>query len=484
MFLIVAFCIEVHTMASLVVSRLTDSVSTRWVVLAIVLLADIIDLLDASITNIAAPSIAASLGGGPALVQWLGASYLLSMGALLVPGGRLGDKFGRRRLFLTGIAGFTLASIACGLSLSPVQIIVARLIQGAFGALLIPQGFGMLGAVFPREDLGKAFSAFGPVMGLSAVGGPILAGALIHANVLGLGWRAAFLINIVIGGVALLSALMFLPSDRGDRAVHIDLRGAALLGASVLAVLFSLIEGSASGWPPLTLAIGVAGVALFAVFWRQQQVTDEPLLQPSLFRNRGFTSGLAVGIAFFAALSGLMLVISLFAQYGLAYSPLDAALTTAPVAIGISVAAVIASRFITEHGRAVVYAGLLLTIAGALALAVTLSAPGAATGPWRLALPLLIVGLGAGAAFGAVFTVALGDIAASEAGSASGSLSAVQQLAAAAGAAAVTTVYFQRIPVAGQTGATATSLLVVVATLMATLVLVRRMPLHGQADGH
>jgi EmrB/QacA subfamily drug resistance transporter len=468
-------------MSSMAAARLTASAWTRWIVLAVVLLADIIDLLDATITNIAAPSIAASLGGGPALVQWLGASYLLSMGALLVPGGRLGDKFGRRRLFLIGIVGFTLASIACGLALSPVQIIAARLIQGAFGALLIPQGFGILGAVFPQEDLGKAFSAFGPVMGLSAVGGPILAGALIHANVLGLGWRTAFLINIVIGGVALLSAWMLLPSDHGDRTVHIDLRGAALLGASVLAALFSLIEGSASGWPPLTLAIGVVGVALFAVFWRQQQMTDEPLLQPSLFRNRGFTSGLVVGIAFFAALSGLMLVISLFVQYGLAYSPFETALTTAPVAVGISIAAVIASRFIAARGRTVIYIGMLLTIAGTLALLTTLSVLGVVAGPWPLALPLLIVGFGAGAAFGAIFTVALGDTDASEAGSASGSLSAVQQLAAAAGAAAVTTVYFQRIPFAGQTGAATASLIVVVATLMATLALVRRMPLHAQA---
>jgi MFS family permease len=321
-------------------------------------------------------------------------------------------------------------------------------------------------------------------MGLSAVGGPILAGALIHANVLGLGWRAAFLINIIIGGLAFLLAWFLLPDDQGDRALRIDLRGAILLGASVLAVLFSLIEGSANGWPPITLGIAVVGMTLFAVFWRQQQTTDEPLLQPSLFRNRGFTSGLVVGIAFFAALAGLMLVISLFVQYGLAFSPLEAALTTAPVAIGISIAAVIAARFIAMHGRAVVYVDMLLTILGTIALAATLSVPGVVTSPWSLALPLLIVGLGAGAAFGAIFTVALGDIDASEAGSASGSLSAVQQLAAAAGTAAITTVYFQRIASAGQTGAATVSLLVVVGALIAALAFVRRMPLHGHAEGH
>lgn len=464
--------------------RATDAAAARWIILAVILLADIIDLLDASITNIAAPSIAANLGGGPALVQWLGASYLLSMGALLVLGGRLGDKFGRRRLFLIGMSGFTLASVACGLALGPAQMIVARLFQGAFGALLIPQGFGVIGAVFPREQLGKAFSAFGPVMGLSAVGGPILAGALIHADIFNLGWRVAFLINIIIGAIALAAAWTFLPADQGDRSVRIDLPGVVLLGASVLAVLFSLIEGSASGWPPPTLAIGAIGVVLFVVFWRQQRTTEAPLLQPSLFRNRGFTSGLVVGIAFFAALAGLMLVIALFVQYGLAYSPLDTALTTAPVALGIAIAAVVAARFIAAHGRTVIYIGMLLTIAGTLALLGRFAVPELAAVGWSLLPPLLIIGLGAGTAFGAVFTVALGDIDPAEAGSASGSLSAVQQLAAAAGTAAVTTVYFLRVPAAGQSSAAMASLVMVVGMLLFAIALVGRMPRHGQAEGH
>ena len=167
--------------------------------LAIVLIADIMDLLDSTITTIAAPVISARLHGGPELIKWLGASYALSLGVLLVTGGRLGDRYGRRRIFLIGIAGFTAASLAAGCAWDPASIIVARLVQGAFGALLIPQGFGILGAVFPREQIGKAFSAFGPILGLSAVGGPLLAGVLIDANLFGLGWRPMFLINIVLG---------------------------------------------------------------------------------------------------------------------------------------------------------------------------------------------------------------------------------------------------------------------------------------------
>jgi EmrB/QacA subfamily drug resistance transporter len=463
------------------VARAADAAHTRWIILAVILLADIVDLLDATITNIAAPTIAAGLGGGPSLVQWLGASYALSMGVLLVLGGRLGDKFGRRRLFLVGFAGFVLASVACGLATSPTSIIIARLAQGGFGALLIPQGFGILGAVFPREQLGQAFSAFGPVMGLAAVGGPILAGALIDADIAGLGWRAAFLINLVIGSVAFVAAWAVLPHDQGERGVRIDLMGVVLLGGATLAVLFSLIEGASMGWSAIDLAIGAVGLVLFALFWRSQQTARNPLLQPSLFRNRGFTAGLVIGIAYFAGITGLMLVIGLFVQYGLGYTPFGAALTLAPVAVGIAVSSLVASRFIARFGRALVFIGMLATLAGIAGLFVLLLSPDVAS---RVGiLPLFVVGLGAGAAFGAIFTVALGDIATDEAGSASGSLSAIQQLATAAGTAAVTTVYFHTVPQGGPIAGARASLLLVAATIALACGLIWLMPRHTQENG-
>jgi len=228
--------------------------AAAWLVLGIVLVADIMDLLDSTITTIAAPTISSSLHGGPGLIKWLGASYALALGVLLVTGGRLGDKYGRRRTFLIGLAGFTAASLACGLAWDPPSIIVARLVQGAFGALLIPQGFGILGAVFPREHIGKAFSAFGPILGLSAVGGPLLAGLLIDANLFGLGWRPMFLINIVLGAAGLAAGLRLLPRDAGDRAVSIDAPGSALLAACMLGLLSGLIQGSTDGWTAAPIA--------------------------------------------------------------------------------------------------------------------------------------------------------------------------------------------------------------------------------------
>ncbi|MEU3333965.1 MFS transporter [Streptomyces sp. NPDC006668] len=450
-------------------------VRTRWAVLAVVLAADVLDLLDATITNIAAPTITRDLGGGPGLVQWLGASYALALGVLLVPGGRLGDKYGRRRLFLLGLAGFVAASLACGLAPDPAALVVARLVQGAFGALVIPQGFGILGATWPREQIGKAFSLFGPVMGLSAVGGPILAGLLVDADLAGLGWRPMFLINLLLGGAALLAAARLLPRDTGDPSVSVDGPGSALLAGALLGLLGGLIDGSGGDWGARPLALLLAGLALFAAFCHRQRTAPEPLIRPTLLRNRGFTSGLILGVLAFAAVAGLLYVVSLYFQRGLGRSPAGTALGLIPLSAGIVVAAIACHRLIHRHGRRLVVAGLLLILAGCGCLALL-----AGRGTWALVPPLLLTGLGMGTCFGTVYDVTIGDIAPEEAGSASGSLNAVQQLANAIGAAAVTTVYFGTAD-GGETHALHTSLAVVTATVAVCLPLVRLLPREAPA---
>src|SRR5580693_7098793 len=376
-----------------------------WAVLAVVLIADVMDLLDSTITVIAAPTISAGLHGGPELIKWLGASYALSLGVLLVTGGRLGDRYGRRRTFLIGIAGFTAASLACGLAWDPASIIVARLIQGAFGALLIPQGFGILGSVFPREHIGKAFSTFGPILGLSAVGGPLLA------------------------------------RDRGDASVRIDVAGSVLLAGTMLGLLFGLIEGSTSGWTALPIAAMAAGLACFAAFCQRQRTAVAPLIKPSLLRNRGFTAGLIVGLVVFAAIGGLIYAVSLYLQRGLGYSPLRAAVVGfAPVAAGLVIASVASMNLLGRLGRKLTLAGIVVTVAGVgwLLLLVTGSTPTAAS----LAPAMTVIGLGMGATFATIYDIAIGDIDPAEAGSASGSLSSIQQLANAIGPAIITTIYF------------------------------------------
>ncbi|MEU6380110.1 MFS transporter [Streptomyces sp. NPDC046909] len=460
---------------------------TRWAILAVILAADVLDLLDATITNIAAPTITTDLGGGPGLVQWLGASYALALGVLLVPGGRLGDKYGRRRLFLLGLTGFLAASLACGLAPNPTTLVLARLTQGAFGALVIPQGFGILGATWPRDQIGKAFALFGPAMGLSAVGGPILAGFLVDADIAGLGWRPMFLINLLLGGAALLAAVRLLPQDTGDDSVSVDVPGAVLLAGAMLGLLGGLIEGSTRGWTtsqplPLPLLLLLLGLASFAAFCHRQRTAAHPLIEPTLLHNRGFAAGLTLGVVAFAATAGLLYVLSLFLQQGLGRTPTGTALALIPLTIGIVITSIACHGLIHTHGRRLVYAGLLTLLTGCAWLLLLIHNSGTSTGSWPLIPPLLILGMGMGACFGTVYDVTIGDIAPTEAGSASGSLNAVQQLANALGAATVTTVYFHTPT--DTPHATTLSLLTVTAALALCLPLVRLLPHQPQPDQH
>jgi EmrB/QacA subfamily drug resistance transporter len=457
------------------------SARLKWAVLAVILAADVLDLLDATITNIAAPTITADLHGGEALVQWLGASYALALGVLLVTGGRLGDRFGRRRVFLIGLIGFIVASLACGLAFDPASIIVFRFVQGAFGALLIPQGFGILGAVFPREEMGKAFSFFGPVMGLSAVGGPILAGFLIDADLFDLGWRPMFLINIVLGGFAAVAAIRVLPKDDGDADGAVDALGSGLLALAVAGLLYGLIDGSCHGWSIGPILFLAGGVLFFGVFCRRQTSAEEPLIKPSLLRNRGFTSGLILGVVFFAAVAGLLYVLSLFMQHGLGYSPTRAAIGLAPIAAGIVVASIASHRLIGVLGRNLIFIGLVITLAGTAWMFALVHASGTGIGRWALVAPVLLMGLGMGTCFGTVYDVTIGDIDQEEAGSAGGSLGAVQQLANAIGAAVVTTVYFHS---GDQAPAMKTSLEVVAGVAVLSCGLVWLLPHKAPQDHH
>ena len=291
------------------------------------------------------------------------------------------------------------------------MIIVARLVQGAFGALLIPQGFGILGSVFPREHIGKAFSAFGPTLGLSAVGGPLLAGLLIDANLFGLGWRPMFLINIVLGAAGLAAGLTLLPHDVGDRTVSIDALGSALLAACMLGLLFGLIQGSTDGWTAVPIAALAAGVILFAAFAQRQRIAAVPLIKPSLLRNRGFTAGLILGLVFFATVAGLLYAVSLFLQRGVGYSPERAAVTGfAPAAVGIVIASVACRNLLTRLGRRLSLAGIVVTVGGVAVLAAIVAHSGTAASAAELALAMTLIGLGMGATFSTIYNIAIGDI--------------------------------------------------------------------------
>ena len=453
-----------------------------WPILAVVLIADIMDLLDSTLTNIAAPTIERDLGGGHALISWLGASYALALGSLLVLGARLGDRFGPDRLLRIGLAGFALSSLACGLAFDPVMLIAARLIQGAFGALMIPQGFTLLLSTYSREQMRPVFSVFGPVMGLSAVLGPILGGFLIDADIFGTGWRMMFLINIVLGTVAFLMAERVLPAIPARPNVVLDGPGSMLLVGTMFLLLDGLISGADSGWSAGPVLMLIGGVVLFALFAWRQGTAANPLLVPSVLRHRGFTSGLVLGLVFFAGLSGMTYVVSLFLQLGLGRTPTGAALNMVPLAAGLAVSVVAGNVLMARLGRTLVAIGLSVTLVGVVALGVLINGYGLGITVRELVPPIFLLGVGMGLCFGTIFDIALGDITSEETGSASGALNAVQQIASSIGSAAMTTVFFKAVPHHGLDGGSVISLVVVGGIVIVSLGLVRLLPRHGRPE--
>ncbi|MFI5908721.1 MFS transporter [Dactylosporangium sp. NPDC051541] len=412
-----------------------------WWVLAIVLAAEIMDLLDATVIAIAGPSIRTDLGGGTAFLQWLAAGYTLAFAIGLVTGGRLGDIFGRRPMFLAGAAGFTLMSLLCAVAPGPAWLVAFRVLQGLCGAVLIPQGLGLIKAAFPPDKLGAAFGAFGPVMGLSAVGGPILAGVLVDADLFGTGWRAIFLINLPVGLAALFAAALVLPRTAGrDPALRLDLPGTALLATALLLLVYPLVQGRELGWPWwcwAAMAASLPGLWLFTRYERRRvRAGRSPLVEPSLLAKRRFNAGLVVGLILFAGMMGLSLILSVYLQLGLGFSPRRAGLTQAPWALGTALGAVAAYSLNARFG------GRKVLVGGTAVIALGAGLFLAFQGPWSMLPALLVLGVGMGASMTPYFDLVLAAVDEHEVGSASGTLTAAQQIGGAMGVACLGTAYF------------------------------------------
>ena len=417
-----------------------------WAVLAMVLVAEVMDLVDGTIVNVAAPSIRADLGGSATTLQWMGAAYTLAFAVLLITGARLGDLFGRRRLFIVGIVGFTVSSAICAAAPTSAVLIAARITQGAFGALLIPQGFGMLKEVFDENELTKAFALFGPVMGLSAIASPIIGGALTDGDLFGLGWRAIFLVNVPLGIVGLAGALRVLPHTVGTRGARLDPVGVVLATFAAFAVIYPLVQGRELGWPLWCfglLAAGLVAFALFALWERRHQ--ERALIEPSLLRNGAFTSGLLVAICFFACMIGLNLVLSLFCQLGEHFSPLRTGLTLAPFALGIAFTAPASYPLAQRYGRVSMQVGFAVMGAGIALLGLMVHGAGQDVAVWTLVPGEFVAGLGMGIALPPLFDFILAGVDTHEVGSASGVLNAIQQFGGALGIAVLATIFFSYV---------------------------------------
>jgi predicted MFS family arabinose efflux permease len=360
-------------------------------------------------------------------------------------------------------------------------MIATRALQGGFGALVIPQGFGLLKEVFPEEDMGVVFAVFGPVMGLSAIAAPILAGGLIDANLFGIGWRTVFLINVPVGAVVLAIAARWLPRGVAKPDIRLDLGGMALLGLASVAIIYPLIEGRAAGWPAWIFAILAAGVALLAGFVAyERRRRTAPLIDPGLLRNRAYINGSLVALGFFATFAGLLLLVPVFCQLGERFSPVHAGLTLLPLTGGMVVSLLVSHALVARFGRHLLHLGIGLAGAGAVLLALAMAGARAA-GTLNLLPGLLVCGLGAGFVFGQLFEIILAGVAMEEVGSASGVLNAVQQLAGALGVAVLGTIFFARLtaghPPADALQITAWTML---APLAVTFALAFRLPMHAR----
>ncbi|WP_327291288.1 MFS transporter [Streptomyces sp. NBC_01198] len=419
----------------------------RWIGYTAVLAASVMDLLDSTIANVAAPSIRTSLGGSYADLQWIAASYTLAMAVALLIGGRLGDMFGRKRVLLTGMAGFVVGSMVCAASQSPSMLITARLVQGAFGAVMIPQCFAIPREIFSPQEVKKAWGIFGPMMGLSAVLGPVVAGLLIHADLFGSGWRMIFGINLPIGLAALTVGWRFLPPVRpAARDVRLDAVGVLLAGGGAFLLVFPLVQGRELGWPAWTLAmlgVSLPVLGLFALHQvRRSRAGLSPLVEPSVFRKRSYVSGVAFAIAFTASMGGMILTLGVFLQVGLGYTALHSALATAPWAVGAFFGSAAGGIFMGRLGRRVLHIGLVLMGAGVLGLYAVFQTAGSDLTAWQLAAPLVVGGAGMGMIFVPLFDIILGGVEPHEIGSASGTLQAVQQLGMTLGIAVLGTIFF------------------------------------------
>lgn len=422
----------------------------RWFALAIVMTAAFMDLVDVTIVNIAIPSITADTGASFSSIQWITAGYALAFAAGLITGGRLGDIYGRKRLFLLGIGGFTVASALCGFAVDPEMLVVSRILQGGTAALMVPQVLSIVHATFPAHERGKVFGLFGAIVGLGAVSGPLLGALLTEWNIAGLQWRPIFLINLPVGIAGLILGRKFITESKAPRALRLDLVGVVLVTLGMLMLIYPLTRGEELGWPLwgyLSMGGSVVVFAALVLFERAKARRDgSPLVELSLFRVKSFAAGIAVQLTFGIGLGIFFLVWTLYMQEGLGWSALRAGTTGIPFSVAVSFAAgVSVQKLVPRFGRKVLQAGALLMIAGLLLYIWESDRYGMGITSWQMALPLVVMGVGMGLIVAPLADAVLSEVPKEHAGSASGLFNTVQQMGNALGLALVSVVFFGAI---------------------------------------
>jgi EmrB/QacA subfamily drug resistance transporter len=407
-------------------------------------------IMDFFITNVALPSIDASLHASASSLELVIAGYGVAYATLLVLGGRLGDSYGRRRIFLGALLGFVLASLACGIAPNVGALIGARVVQGASAALLVPQVLATFHQVLEGERKSRAVALYGATSGIAAVVGQLVGGLLVSADIAGTSWRPIFLVNVPIGVIVLLVAARIVPDSRSHHPVGIDLPGTVLFAATLTALLVPLTQGHSLGWPwwtwlLLVLSL-VLGAATYLVEKRAERRGEVPLLPPSLLRLPSMSRGLAMVFAFSIGFGAFMFVFALTVQNGLHADALHSGLAILPMALLFFAGSLVAPRLITRFGRAALSAGAVVQLAGLASLVTVVLRNWPLVSPWSMALPLALVGAGQSMLFAGLFRSVLADLPGHLAGIGSGMLITLQQSGLALGVATLGTLYLVLAP--------------------------------------
>ncbi|MFB6440923.1 MFS transporter [Streptomyces sp. NPDC056411] len=416
-----------------------------WRALAIVLAGAFMAVLDTFIVLVAAPAIQADLHASDADVQLVLAGYQLTYAMALITGARLGDRFGRKRLFQAGMALFTLSSVACALAPDAAGLIAARLVQGLSAAAMFPQVFAMIQVLIPAAQRPKAFGVLGAVIGMATIAGQLLGGVLISADLFGSSWRPVFWVNVPVGLVTLLLAALFVPESRAPEARRLDLPGALVLTVALFLLVVPVVEGRSYGWPWWTWLSLAGSVLAFAGFVRVERgvgaAGGAPLVQLSLLRRRPFAAGLGLVVLAYAGINSFFLVLSLTLQDGLGRDPLGAGLVYTPLAVAFFTASLIAGR-LARFGRRVLQLGALTGALGFAGTAVLAVHSGAALTAWELTPALALIGAGNGLLVTPLLNAVVSQVGPQQVGMASGLLSTGQQVGGAVGVALIGVLYY------------------------------------------
>ncbi|ABW15101.1 major facilitator superfamily MFS_1 [Parafrankia sp. EAN1pec] len=432
----------------------TAAEATAWGTLAVLMVGTFITVLDYFIANVAAPSVQRDLNASSAQIQGVIVGYGVAFTAGMITGGRLGDVYGRRRMFALGLLLFTVASAACGVAPNAEALIVARVVQGTAAALMVPQVLGILGTVYTGPSRAQAFNVYGLVIGLAGVFGQVIGGVLITVDVAGLDWRAVFLLNVPICLVALAYTYRVVPESRGSARTRLDLTGAALVTATLVLLVVSLVEGREQGWPAwsfgcLALAAVLSGASVLHLRRRAARGAD-PLIDPALFRGRGFSVGLAAMVAYFLAMGSFFFLLALYLQQGRGLSPLESGLLFLALGAGYFGSSLASMQLVARMGRWLVVAGPLTIAVGYTLVGITVWATGSTGSPAWLVPALLVAGLGMGMTTGPLTNVVLTGVAPEHAASASGAANTAQEGGAALGVAVAGAVFYPALGVAAR----------------------------------